>query len=168
MTSNCLVWHHIIRSNIKSALHNTFQAAKSRKTTPLPKQLGLISNGKTINTREPLPLNGQPRIRAVKTNSMHKLTSSKSAARQVAYFTQRAANTTLSSYKSTHALPTTSPFTCPFLCSFSIASHRSLLWRQTWRVLSEWLIACGNKNESEKPHFTPLQCASKATTRAPN
>ena len=31
MTSNCLVWHPIIRSKIKSALHNTFEAAKSRE-----------------------------------------------------------------------------------------------------------------------------------------
>ena len=31
MKSNCLVWHHIIGSKIKSALHNTFQAAKSRE-----------------------------------------------------------------------------------------------------------------------------------------
>ena len=44
---------------------------------PLPKQLRLTSNGKTINTREPLPLHGQPRILAVKTNSTHELTSSK-------------------------------------------------------------------------------------------
>ena len=31
MTSNCVVWHHIFRSKIKSALHNTFQAARSRE-----------------------------------------------------------------------------------------------------------------------------------------
>ena len=123
---------------------------------PLPKQLGLISNSKTINTCEPLPLNGQPPIRAVKTNSMHELTSSKSAALQVAYFSPRATNTTLSSYKSTHSLATTSPFTCPFLCFFPIASHRSLIRRQTWPGSSQWLTACGNKNKLEKPCFTSL------------
>ena len=31
MTSDCVVWHHIFRSKIKSALHNTFQAARSRE-----------------------------------------------------------------------------------------------------------------------------------------
>ena len=123
---------------------------------PLLKQVRHISNSKTINTREPLPLNSQPRILAVKTNSMHELTSSESAALQVAYFSQQVRNTTLLSYKSTHGLATTFPFTCPFLCSFSIASHRSLLRRQTWRGLSGWWTACRSKNKSEKPHFTSL------------
>ena len=108
----------------KSNLHWTtlFKLLKVGKTMPLLKQLRLISNGKTINTHELLPLNGQPQIQAVKTNSMHELTSSKSAARQVAYFTQRATNTMLSSYKSTHGLPTTCPFTCPLLLLYRKSS----------------------------------------------
>ena len=140
------LWHQIALCDItyfeaKSSLHCTtlFKLLEVGKTTPLHKQLWLISNSKTINTHEPLPLNGQPRIRAVKTNSMHELTSSKLPTLQVTYFSQRAINTTLSSYILTHGLATTSPFTCPFLCFFSIASHQSLLWVQTWGVF-KWMI----------------------------
>ena len=142
LTSNCLVWQHVIRSKIKSALYDTFLAAKSRENnattqTTLPDQQRLNNQ----HTRA-VAFDGQPWIGAVKTNSMHELTSSKSAAQQVAYVSQWATNTTLSSYKSTHGLATTSS---SFLCCFSIASHRSLLWRQTWRGSSEWLTACRNK-----------------------
>ena len=133
---------------------------------PLPKQLRLITNGKTINTPEPLRFHSEPQNQAVKTNSVHELTWSKSAAQQVVYFSQRATNTTLSSYKWTHGLATT----CRLLYSLPIVSHPLLLQGQTWQALSNWLTACQNKNKSKKPRFSwlfsSLQHASITTTPA--
>ena len=111
----------------------------------------------------------EPRIRAVKTNSMHELISSKSPALQVAYFSQRATNTTLSSYEKTHSLATTSPFTCPFLCSFPITSHRSLLRRQTWPFANfarDSNPAYLHKNsQSQNPHTTSQKHRQKQVKR---
>ena len=172
MTSNCLLWHHIIRRNIKSALDNTFQAAKSRENnattqTTWPDQQRQRNQHTWAAAFEQSTTNSSRQNKFYAWIDFKQVGGSASC---LLYPTSDKHNTLKLQINS--RFPTTSPFTCPFLCSFSIASHRSLLPRQTWRVWSEWLTGCGNKNKSEKPRFsslfTPLQRASNATTRAPN
>ena len=166
MTSNCLLWNHIIGSKIKSAMHNTFQAAKSRENnattqTTSPDQRRQNNQHTWAVTFERSTTNLS---RQNKFNAWIDFKQVRDSASCLRYSTSGKDNAL--------KLQINSRFAHNF--SFYLLFPLLLLYRKSSIVAStsEWLTGCGNKNKSEKPRFsslfTPLQRASNATTRAPN